>query len=146
MKLETTPLLRQHARIIIPGPEFSTIVEDMWGVMEANNGVGLAAPQVGLPYSLFVAALPEYGRVAMANVKHVADVGFKSNDLVTKVMTEGCLSLPGRSFDVERPIGVAVAWTDPVTGEVDAKDFWGWEARIVQHELDHLSGVLIDCK
>lgn len=124
--------------------EISTLIEDMFETMYNSDGVGLAAPQVGRLLRIFVAdAGPmaeeekeeQYGPVAMINPKIV----FTSDEQVE--MEEGCLSIPGVNAPVKRPKAIRVEYRDedfkPQTLEVD-----GWLARVIQHEYDHLDGIL----
>jgi peptide deformylase len=137
------PILRHKARKVSDfGSDFQTLVDDMVETMRQAPGVGLAAPQVDesirlivieygdeekedIPPKLFVLANPEITRM--------------SED--TLVGTEGCLSIPGVVGDVERYEAVTVKGLNrhgrPMT--VKAK---GWLARIFQHEIDHLDGIL----
>jgi len=124
------------------GPDFQTLVEDMVETMRIAPGVGLAAPQVGESIRLIVV---EYGDeeneeippklYALAN----PEITRSSED--TLISTEGCLSIPGIQGEVERFTTVTVKGLNrygrPMT--VKAK---GWLARIFQHEIDHLDGIL----
>jgi peptide deformylase len=136
-------VLRQKARKVGDfGPGFQTLVDDMIETMRQAPGVGLAAPQVGESIRLIVV---EYGDeekeevppklYVMAN----PDITRTSQD--TLVATEGCLSVPGIQGDVERFEALTVKglnrYGHPMT--VKAK---GWLARIFQHEIDHLDGVI----
>jgi len=110
--------------------------EEMIRTMKDAGGVGLAAPQVGESLRLFVASEtgePEDGRV-FANPR-VEPFG----PIVD--MEEGCLSLPGMSALIHRPEKVRVEWTD-LDGARLQGEFDGLLARIIQHEFDHLEGVL----
>jgi peptide deformylase len=137
------PVLRRKARKVSDfGPEFQTLVDDMVETLHQAPGVGLAAPQINestrlivveygdeddedIPPKLYILANPEITRAS-------AD---------TIVGTEGCLSIPGIHGDVERSLAVTVKGLNrhgrPMT--VKAK---GWMARIFQHEIDHLDGIL----
>jgi peptide deformylase len=112
-------------------------VRRMAGIMGDAYGVGLAAPQLGLSQRLLVYRVgPDAPVVALAN----PELEWVSNDHET--LDEGCLSIPGITVDVERPIYVRVRALDE-DGETRMVEASGLEARVIQHEMDHLDGVLI---
>jgi len=111
------------------------LVADMWETMREAPGVGLAAPQVGESIRVLVA---EYEDEAVALVN--PEIIKRSED--EELGTEGCLSIPGYvGDDVARALGVTVKARDPKGKEIRVKAE-GWFARILQHEIDHLDGVL----
>ena len=151
------PVLRRLARALSPeeilSPEIQDLIASLFETMRAAPGVGLAAPQVGVPLQIAVIedrasymdkippeVLAARGRVAVA--PHViinprlTIVGEESAEFF-----EGCLSLPGFTAVVKRALRVRVdcldAGAEPVTIEAS-----GWYARILQHEIDHLHGPL----
>ena len=112
-------------------------VARMAGLMRDAIGVGLAAPQLGISQRLLVYRVgPEAPIIALVN----PELEWSSKDGET--MEEGCLSIPGVTVDVERPVYVRVRARDEDGGErlVEAA---GLEARVIQHEIDHLDGVLM---
>jgi peptide deformylase len=112
-------------------------VSRMAGLMNDAFGVGLAAPQLGLSQRLLVYRVgPDAPIVALANPQ----LEWTSADQET--FEEGCLSIPGVSVDVERPVHVRVLALDE-EGEERRIEASGLEARVIQHEMDHLDGVLI---
>ena len=112
-------------------------VSRMAGIMGDAFGVGLAAPQLGLSQRLLVYRVgPDAPLVALAN----PELEWVSDDQET--LDEGCLSIPGITVDVERPVYVRVRALDE-EGETRMVEASGLEARVIQHELDHLNGVLI---
>ena len=112
-------------------------VARMAGLMSDAFGVGLAAPQLGISQRLLVYRVgPDAPLVALVN----PEVEWISNDEET--MEEGCLSLPGVAVDVDRPIHVRVRALDE-EGRERRVEASGLEARVIQHEVDHLDGVLI---
>lgn len=118
-------------------PRLRTEVERMIGIMRDAMGVGLAATQLGLLRRLLVfQAGPDSEPTALVNPK----IEWVSELAV--VAEEGCLSLPGVSMDVERPLHARVAGSD-AEGEAVRIEASGLEARVLQHEIDHLDGVLI---
>ncbi len=115
--------------------ELRRITERMVGLMHDAEGVGLAATQVGILRRFFVCTLEGEDRVLVNPV--VTPVGED-----TEVDQEGCLSLGPIRVPVERAAKVKVEATDE-TGEPVSLDLEGTDARVVQHELDHLDGTLI---
>jgi peptide deformylase len=112
-------------------------VERMAGIMSDAIGVGLAAPQLGVSQRLLVYRIgPEAPVIALAN----PEIEWTSED--QEILEEGCLSIPGIQVDVERPVHVRVR-ADDEQGEARLVEASGLEARVIQHELDHLDGVLI---
>ncbi len=119
------------------GPQLRAEVERMIGIMRDGMGVGLAATQVGILRRVLVfQAGPDSEPTALVN----PNVEWLSDDAV--VAEEGCLSLPGVSMDVERPLHARFGGRD-IEGEGVTIEASGLEARVLQHELDHLDGVLI---
>jgi peptide deformylase len=112
-------------------------VSRMAGVMGDALGVGLAAPQLGISQRLLVYRVgPDAPVIALAN----PEIEWSSDD--REGLDEGCLSIPGVMVDVERAVHVRVRAQDEEGGArlVEAS---GLEARVIQHEIDHLDGVLI---
>ncbi len=115
----------------------AALVEDMFETMEQYNGIGLAAPQIGIPKQLLVIDTQVEGqRLAMINPVIVNADG-------TEIDIEGCLSIPGVFGEVERSRQVTVRYQD-VTGEAHEVPAQGLFARAIQHEFDHLCGRLFD--
>lgn len=115
----------------------SNLVDDMFETMYEAAGIGLAAPQIGILKKLIVIDTTEEGeKIALANPKLLWEGG----DTVS--MKEGCLSIPGVEADVDRPEKVKVRGDDPFTGEEIIIEAEGLYARVFQHEIDHLNGVL----
>jgi len=130
------PLLKKHS-VVVPdiNDEVRALAAGMFETMERGKGVGLAAVQVGELLRLFVTKVPGDSPRVFIN----PDILETSIDEVT--MEEGCLSIPGLYTDVTRPGSVRVqAWNEkgrPFT--LSAEDYL---ARVIQHELDHLNGIL----
>ncbi len=112
-------------------------VRRMGGLMHDAMGIGLAATQVGVMHRVLVYRVDSDGPVA-ALVNPVIEWSGEE----TEVMDEGCLSLPGVLVEVERPIHIRVKAQDE-RGDGLLIEASGLEARVIQHELDHLDGVLI---
>ena len=111
------------------------LTQDLLATMRDNEGVGLAATQVGRLKRVFVAAIEDNEYVIVNPV--LTDISE-----TTETATEGCLSIPGIQVDVERPTAVTISGQD-VSGrplQIEASDLL---ARVLQHEVDHLDGVLI---
>jgi len=130
------PLLREHARDVT---EFDRglrkLAKRMIRIMKDATGVGLAAPQIGVLQRLLVYDVDDRPRV-LANP--VLD-DFSAD---TEEADEGCLSVPGVTMPVERAVSVHVRGVDERGEPVDFVAE-GFEARVIQHEVDHLDGVLI---
>jgi peptide deformylase len=111
------------------------LTQDMLATMRDNEGVGLAATQVGRLKRVLVAAIEDDEYVIVNPV-------LTDRSETTETATEGCLSIPGIQVDVERPTAVTISGQD-VSGQplqIEASDLL---ARVLQHEVDHLDGVLI---
>ncbi|KAL2642150.1 hypothetical protein R1flu_009737 [Riccia fluitans] len=134
------PRLRaKNKRISVFDEKLQALVTEMFDVMYKTDGVGLSAPQVGVNVQLMLYN-PEGERgkgqeYVLVNPKIVKYS--KQRD----VFKEGCLSFPQLEADVERPLNVRVEAQD-VKGKKFAISLKGWQARIFQHEYDHLEGVL----
>jgi len=124
--------------------EIRTLVADMFETMDAAPGVGLAAPQVGVPLRIFTYSYPDddgqpWRGVVINPVLWISPGVPGSPDEDSE--SEGCLSFPGERFPLRRSERALLTGIDldgePVRVEVD-----GWRARILQHEFDHLDGVL----
>ena len=126
------PLKRVDAELI-------EIVREMFVLMYANKGIGLAANQVDLPYRLFIVNLT--GDAEQPDQQHVFLNPVLSGRKGSKEDEEGCLSIPGLYGQVKRPEKITLnAFT--LQGEEIAAELSGMFARVVQHEVDHLDGVL----
>lgn len=135
IRLMGDPVLTEEAR---PVEAFDSalgrLAEDMLETMYASNGVGLAAPQVGVSSRIFVFDDGETGPKAIVNPELSGSEGEQVGD-------EGCLSLPGIYFPVARAMKVHVRGSG-TAGEPLEFDAEGLLARIMQHETDHIDGVL----
>ncbi len=131
-------LLRPAKPLARLDPTMNDVVAEMFTIMYEAEGIGLAAPQVALPYRLFIVNCA--GRRG-AGEEHVFINPVLSRPRGTAIQEEGCLSLPGVRMDVRRPAKVVVdAWS--LDGEPIHMDLDGLMARVVQHEFDHLEGRL----
>ena len=135
VKLYGDPVLRQVAAPVREiTPEIKQIIADMTETMWHQVGVGLAAPQVGLPHRILVMDDGKRGVQALINPVIESRSGTVREE-------EGCLSLPGIFAEVERSRTITVRATD-ADGKPISFEAGGLKARVVQHELDHLDGVL----
>ena len=139
------PVLRKVAKDITPDyPDLSQLIADMWETMENANGVGLAAPQIGRDIRLFVIdshPMQEEGEedLGLRRVFINAEIIEEAGDDCS--YAEGCLSIPDVSGDVERPEEVTLRYVDEEFRE-HTETFTGMNARVIQHEYDHIDGIL----
>lgn len=138
------PVLRRKARKLTDfGPETQKLIDDMIETMREAPGVGLAAPQIAESLQLVVVefAEDEENEDAKPKLFVVAnpEIVKRSEEMVTGI--EGCLSIPGLVGDVERNEAVEIKALNRHGKPIKIKAS-GWLARIFQHEIDHLDGVL----
>lgn len=115
------------------------LLVDMMETMRFYNGIGLAAPQIGLSKSLIVFDTSAYPEGSYGFIINPRLSGVGSN---TDSMVEGCLSFPGRKIKVERSTEIEVEYYN-ISGKYVKEVFTGITARVIQHEIDHLSGILL---
>jgi peptide deformylase len=129
------PILRRKAKKIHRfDPSISKLADDMFETMRAARGVGLAAPQIAQSIRIFVAEY-EDRKVAMVNPEIVKAEG-------ETLGTEGCLSIPGYVGENIRRAEKVVVKGQDVRGKTIKVNAEGWFARVLQHEIDHLDGIL----
>jgi len=135
IRIYPDPILRKKAKPIVNiDGEVKEIVDRMAEVMYANKGIGLAAPQIGIPNQIIVVDTGE-GRRAFVNPEIVEGDG-------ESFMEEGCLSLPTVEVPVKRMERVLIqAWD--LNGKELTLELFDFPARVYQHEIDHLHGILI---
>ncbi len=145
------PVLRKEARYIVKGEmELGKLIENMYDTMYEAAGVGLAAPQIGLDIRLFIVD----GQPLNDNEKDQdidpTLIGFKKVFINAEILEEdgddwafeeGCLSIPGIRADVYRPERLTIKYQDQDFNEF-TESFEGIAARIIQHEYDHIDGIL----
>ena len=150
------PVLRKVATDISPDyPNLNTLIANMYDTMNYAYGVGLAAPQIGLPIRLFVVDtapfaddddLTEEERTFLSNFKKTfinAKITEETGD--KWLFNEGCLSIPGVREDVSRQKQITIEFVDEqVTPQ--RLTLTGLAARVVQHEYDHIEGILFTDK
>ncbi|MFP4557424.1 MAG: peptide deformylase [Bacteroidales bacterium] len=140
-----SPVLRKTATNISPDyPELNRLIDDMFETMYHSDGIGLAAPQIGLSKRLFLidASPLEEEHPEMKNFKKVfinAHIIERSGSNLA--YNEGCLSIPNIREDIQRPESILIKYVDE-NFEPHEERFEGIAARIIQHEYDHLDGIL----
>lgn len=141
------PVLRRVAEPVPPetvrGPEFQSFLTEMKSTMLASGGVGLAAPQVFVSWRVFLAGIRPVAEGAPAET--AVEVFINPRLVATggeiETAWEGCLSFPELLVLVPRPQQVRVEYLDG-EGRPAVMDLEGYHARVVQHEYDHLDGIL----
>ena len=142
------PRLRQRSlevgEALFGSPQLEALIEDLRDTMAARDGAGLAAPQIGVPLRLVI-----YG--ITSNPRYPQAPPIPETVLINPLLTpmgearqlgwEGCLSVPGLRGQVRRWQHLQVAWRDP-DGRRRQQSVEGFHARVVQHECDHLDGLL----
>ena len=134
------PILKKES---LPLPQVDdhhrALIKQMYQVMYTSNGVGLAAPQIGLNIRIFILDAnsrdEEKRPITMINPKIIT---IEENKVPYE---EGCLSFPEHFAEIERPEKIKIEYLDEDNSKKISK-FEGFESRIIQHELDHLNGIL----
>ncbi len=141
------PVLRHPAKPVPDptAPEIRRLVADMWETLSDIGGAGLAAPQVHVPLRVIVFHVPA-ARAARESAEPVAPIALVNPEIEplgpeTVEGWEACLSVPGLTGWVPRHAAIRYRGTTP-EGERIAREATGFHARVVQHECDHLDGVL----
>lgn len=129
-------------------PELTTFTNDMFETMSNAEGVGLAAPQVGRADRIFVVDLSPFkeDQPEIADFKKIfinAQIIDRSEELVE--YSEGCLSIPGINENVLRPDRITIRYQD-INFVEHEETYDGFKARVVQHEYDHIEGILFTDK
>jgi peptide deformylase len=135
LKFYPDPVLRKISSLV---PKVNNtirqLIKKMSNIMYNNKGIGLAAPQVGTLERVIIADIGE-GLISMINPEILTGFG-------EEFMEEGCLSLPETVVNVKRKKSVFVRYLDKNEKEIES-EIDGLTARVIQHEIDHLNGVLI---
>lgn len=142
-------VLRQECTDVEPTHEnLHTLIHDMYETMAVANGIGLAAPQIGKPLNLFVVNLEDWDdedseMPPIGDVKRRVFINPEIYERMGKVekFKEGCLSLPGINEDVMREPRVKIRYQDENFKQHDVELDGIW-ARVVQHEYDHIKGLV----
>lgn len=137
-------LRRESEDIDSSYPELEKLIADMYLTLDTCEGVGLAAPQIGKNIRLFIVDCTPWGEdhPELAEYKKVyinAEILEESEE--TSLFDEGCLSLPGLNERVRRPVSIRIKYLDE---KFEEHDEWveGLPARVIQHEYDHLEGMV----
>lgn len=139
------PLLRKKSDVLEEiTDEIRILADNMLETMDQNNGIGLAAPQIGRCVRLFI--LRNYvetpdGHIHLTQPQVYINPKLSSPSEETQLGEEGCLSVPGVHVDVERPLKITIEALD-LDGKSFTEHLVGYKARVVMHENDHLNGVL----
>ena len=130
------PVLRRKAKRVslIDDSSIQRLIDDMIETMQQSKGVGLAAPQVGVPLRIIVLQMPDEQPVTIINPEMIERTGVQE-------VTEGCLSVPGYHGEIRRPAGVTVRGRDR-KGKIIKIKATGLMAEALDHEIDHLDGRL----
>jgi len=124
-------------------PDLAILIEDMWETMYNAKGIGLAAPQIGLSIRLFLVDTTqlemEDGKEGIKKVLINAEIIEEAGD--DWGYEEGCLSIPSVTGMVDRPEQVTIKYQDETFQEHE-ETFAGMNARVIQHEYDHIDGIL----
>ena len=129
------PVLRQKAkRISAIDSSIQRLIDDMVETMQQANGVGLAAPQIGISLRVAVIQIPGEESIVIINPKMVKRAGERE-------VTEGCLSIPGYAGEIKRSISVTVKGQNR-QGKAIRLKATDLMAQALEHELDHLNGIL----
>jgi len=141
-----SPVLRKVSEEISRDfPNFKSFVEDLWETMYKSDGVGLAAPQVGRNIRMFVidgSAMSDDDSTMTDFKKAFINPKIISRQGENWIFNEGCLSLPNIREDISRPESITMEYYDE-NFNFFMEEFGGLKARIIQHEYDHLDGVLL---
>ncbi|MSR87058.1 peptide deformylase [Candidatus Peribacteria bacterium] len=130
------PILRKKTkRMATVTKAVKQLVKDMVETMHEANGVGLAAPQVARTERVCIAVIG-------GKIVPLINPTITSRSKETDIDQEGCLSLPNVWLNVVRPVGITLTFLD-LKGKRQERKLVGFDARVVQHEVDHLEGVLI---
>ncbi len=135
IRLYGNPILRRKSREVKEmSGDIQKLINNMAKLMYKNKGIGLAAPQVGILKRVIIADVGD-GLVSLVNPKILWRQG-------KDTMSEGCLSIPGINLEIKRSKEVIVEGIDK-EGEKVQLGAMGFLARVLQHEIDHLDGILI---
>lgn len=150
------PVLRKKGEdITAEYPNLKQLIEDMFDTMYRAHGVGLAAPQIGLSIRLFVVDTTPFSENDDLSKQEKEEVdGFKKVFINAKILkeegglwafNEGCLSIPGVHEDVIRHDKITIEYYDE-NFQKHTEEYDGLRARVIQHEYDHIEGILFTDK
>ena len=134
------PILRKKCKPVEDFKKLSGLIDDMFDTMYEENGIGLAANQVGVDLNLFIIDISDIEEEGESI--HVFINGEIIESSGESWFEEGCLSIPDIRLDVKRPETITFKYQDE-SGHEHTKEISGLLARAIQHEVDHLNGVFI---
>ena len=132
-------ILRKKCEDVFPDEDLSNLIKDMMDSMYEAEGIGLAANQVGVNKNLFVI---DISHVDENENPRIFINGKIENSQGKSEYSEGCLSFPGIKFNITRPEIITFSFQD-IDRKKQVEEFDGLLARAIQHEMDHLNGILI---
>ncbi|MFC1700557.1 peptide deformylase [Patescibacteria group bacterium] len=135
---QDNPILRQKTnKVKRITPEIKELILNMIETMDAKQGIGLAAPQVGQSLQIItIRPDPQQPAIVLINPE-IIKKSFKKD-----IVEEGCLSLPSIQVEVKRPVSITVKAININNEQIKIKTD-GLLSRVIQHEIDHLNGILI---
>ena len=137
---EPNPLLRQVSKpVITVGSEERRLMDDMLDTMYEANGIGLAAIQIGIPKRIIVLDISKDEK--KKEPRYFVNPVIKKKDINKSTYEEGCLSVPNQFAEIDRPSKCEVEYLD-YNGEKKILKAEGLLATCIQHEMDHLEGIL----
>lgn len=134
------PILRKKCKPVTDFEKLPGLIEDMFDTMYEENGIGLAANQVGIDLNLFIIDISDFEKEGESI--HVFINGEILDTSGESWFEEGCLSIPDVRLDVKRPETITFKYQDE-SGDEHTEEISGLLARAIQHEIDHLNGVFI---
>ena len=135
------PLLRSLCKPLLGiSRDVEINIRDLFETLYGARGRGLAGPQIGFPFRIFVMDITWKAGKSDAKIIINPEILYSSNE--TQVNTEGCLSIPNQPIEVIRPKIIELLWLDQ-EGTVNRDSFSGISAAVICHEVDHLNGKLI---
>jgi peptide deformylase len=138
LKLGDKILTQKAKRVASVDDSIRNLCASMTKTMLENEGIGLAANQIGILRRIIIVLIDETP-VAMINPEIIEF----SKNLV--MMNEGCLSIPGEYLDIERPESIKIKYRD-LKGKPHIESYSGLTSRVIQHEIDHLDGYTMDTR
>jgi len=138
LKLTKRVLHKEATPYVFDKPfQLQKLAVSMIGFMVDNNGIGLAAPQLGISKRLFVMKSDDF----QDTFKYFFNPSVLESSKETNIDIEGCLSFPGKFLEVERPNWIKIEYYDYLGNKFADEELSGYTARCYLHELDHLDGI-----
>jgi peptide deformylase len=137
VRLYIDPILHKPCELVTDFTQLDNLAGDMIETMLSYHGIGLAANQIGVNKNLAALYLEDKTKILL--VANIKIIGYTKE---TEILKEGCLSCPGVSVAMNRALGIQIE-AQRLNGDKINLSFEGYDARILQHEYDHLQGRLI---